>query len=179
MYVSCSVPHHQPRHWNCLFWDSPCGVEWTCWPTGSWRYCLSLNDVRSVQIWYTTISRLVVSWASKVIQLICVYIYYHTWCKTCTTFSNCVVGCFLYFHQSTTNMTIQCCVICKLSHRKDQNQAVFVQTSRLRQKRINSKQYTFITTIQTMIMGNIASHGGLIYTQAISWNTWGPFYYMV
>ena len=45
--VSCPV---QPRacHWSCVFWRDFSGVKRTCWTTGSWRRCSSLEVVSSI-----------------------------------------------------------------------------------------------------------------------------------
>ena len=45
--VSCSV---QPRacHWSCVLWRDFSGVKRTCWTTGSWRSCPSLEVVSSI-----------------------------------------------------------------------------------------------------------------------------------
>ena len=45
--VSCPV---QPRacHWSYVFWRDFSGVKRTCWTTGSWRRCSSLEVVSSI-----------------------------------------------------------------------------------------------------------------------------------
>ena len=45
--VSCPV---QPRacHWDCVFRNNFSGMKRTCWTTGSWRGCLSLDVVSSI-----------------------------------------------------------------------------------------------------------------------------------
>ena len=45
--VSCPV---QPRacHWSCVVWRDFSGVKRTCWTTGSWRSCPSLEVVSSI-----------------------------------------------------------------------------------------------------------------------------------
>ena len=54
--VSCPV---QPRacHWSCVFWRDFSGVKRTCWTTGSWRSCLSLEVVSSIPTGSTIIYR--------------------------------------------------------------------------------------------------------------------------
>ena len=54
--VSCPV---QPRacHWSCVFWRDFSGVKRTCWTTGSWRSCLSLEVVSSIPAGSTIIYR--------------------------------------------------------------------------------------------------------------------------
>ena len=54
--VSCPV---QPRacHWSCFFWRDFSGVKRTCWTTGSWRSCLSLEVVSSIPAGSTIIYR--------------------------------------------------------------------------------------------------------------------------
>ena len=64
--VSCPV---QPRacHWSCVFWRDFCGVKRTCWTTGSWRSCLSLEVVSSIPAGSTIIYRFLCGF-------ICVYL---------------------------------------------------------------------------------------------------------
>ena len=54
--VSCPV---QPRacHWSCVFRRDFSGVKRTCWTTGSWRSCLSLEVVSSIPAGSTIIYR--------------------------------------------------------------------------------------------------------------------------
>ena len=54
--VSCQV---QPRacHWSCVFWHDFSDVKRTCWTTGSWRSCLSLEVVSSIPAGSTIIYR--------------------------------------------------------------------------------------------------------------------------
>ena len=49
----------QPRacHWSCVFWSNFGGVKRTCWTTGSWRSCLSLEVVSSIPAGSTIIYR--------------------------------------------------------------------------------------------------------------------------
>ena len=56
--VSCPV---QPRacHWNCVFWHNFSGVKRSCWTTGSWRSCLSLEVVSSIPAGSTIIHRFI------------------------------------------------------------------------------------------------------------------------
>ena len=55
--VSCPV-QPRARHWSCVFWRDFSGVKRTCWTTGSWRSCLSLEVVSSIPAWSTIIYRL-------------------------------------------------------------------------------------------------------------------------
>ena len=59
MYVCMYVCSVQPRarHWSCVFWRDFSGVKRTCWTTGSWRSCLSLEVVSSIPAWSTIIYR--------------------------------------------------------------------------------------------------------------------------
>ena len=52
--VSCPV---QPWacHWSCVFWRNFSGVKRTCWTTGSWRSCLSLEVMSPIPVWSTII----------------------------------------------------------------------------------------------------------------------------
>ena len=50
--VSCPV-QPRARHWSCVFWRDFSGVKRTCWTTGSWRSCLSLEVVSSIPAWST------------------------------------------------------------------------------------------------------------------------------
>ena len=54
--VSCPV---QPRacHWSCVFWRDFSDVKRTCWTTGSWRSCPSLEVVSSIPVGSTIIDR--------------------------------------------------------------------------------------------------------------------------
>ena len=52
--VSCTV-QPRARHWSCVFWCDFSGVNRTCWTTGSWRSCLSLEVVSSIPAWSTII----------------------------------------------------------------------------------------------------------------------------
>ena len=54
--VSCPV---LPRssHWDCVFPHNFSGMKWTCWATGSWRCCLSLEVVSSIPAVSTIIYR--------------------------------------------------------------------------------------------------------------------------
>ena len=54
--VSCPV---QPRacHWCCVLWRNFSGVKRTCWTTGSWGSCLSLEVVSSIPAGSTIIYR--------------------------------------------------------------------------------------------------------------------------
>ena len=54
--VSCPV-QPRARHWSCVFWRDFRGVKRTCWTTGSWRSCLSLEVVSSIPAWSTIIYR--------------------------------------------------------------------------------------------------------------------------
>ena len=54
--VSCPV-QPRARHWSCVFWRDFSGVKRTCWTTGSWRSCLSLEVVSSIPAWSTIIYR--------------------------------------------------------------------------------------------------------------------------
>ena len=54
--VSCPV-QPRARHWSCVFWRDFSGVKRTCWTTGSWRSCLSLEVVSSIPVWSTIIYR--------------------------------------------------------------------------------------------------------------------------
>ena len=54
--VSCPV-QPRARHWSCVFWREYNGVKRTCWTTGSWRSCLSLEVVSSIPAWSTIIYR--------------------------------------------------------------------------------------------------------------------------
>ena len=54
--VSCPV-QPRARHWSCVFWREFNGVKRTCWTTGSWRSCLSLEVVSSIPPWSTIIYR--------------------------------------------------------------------------------------------------------------------------
>ena len=44
-------------HWSCVFWRDFSGVKRTCWTTGSWRSCLSLEVVGSIPAGSTIIYR--------------------------------------------------------------------------------------------------------------------------
>ena len=54
--VSCPV---QPRayNWNCVSWNNFSGMKWTCWATGGWQCCLSLEVASSIPTWSTIICR--------------------------------------------------------------------------------------------------------------------------
>ena len=54
--VSCPV-QPRARHWSCVFSRDFSGVKRTCWTTGSWRSCLSLEVVSSIPAWSTIIYR--------------------------------------------------------------------------------------------------------------------------
>ena len=54
--VSCPV-QPRARHWSCVFRRDFSGVKRTCWTTGSWRSCLSLEVVSSIPAWSTIIYR--------------------------------------------------------------------------------------------------------------------------
>ena len=54
--VSCPV-QPRARHWSCVFRRDFSGVKRTCWTTGSWRSCLSLEVVSSIPAWSTMIYR--------------------------------------------------------------------------------------------------------------------------
>ena len=56
LVVSCLV---QPWacHWSCVFWRDFSGVKRTCWTTGSWRSCPSLEVVSSMPAGSTIIYR--------------------------------------------------------------------------------------------------------------------------
>ena len=45
---TCSCQTSCPRLWDCVYWHSLCGVNRTCWTSGSWRRCLCLNFVSSI-----------------------------------------------------------------------------------------------------------------------------------
>ena len=64
--VSCPV---QPRacHWSCVFWRDFSCVKHTCWTTGSWRSCPSLEVVSSIPDGSTIIYRFLCG-------LICVFL---------------------------------------------------------------------------------------------------------
>ena len=64
--LSCPV---QPRacHWSCVFLRNFSGVKHSCWSTGSWRKCLSLEVVSSIPAGSTIIYRFL-CW------FICVYL---------------------------------------------------------------------------------------------------------
>ena len=55
--VSCPV---QPRacHWDSVFWHNVSGMKRTCWATGSWRCCLSLEVMSSISTGSTIICRI-------------------------------------------------------------------------------------------------------------------------
>ena len=46
--VQWNKAHSLQMHWNCVFWNNISGVKRSCWTTGSWRSCLSLEVVSSI-----------------------------------------------------------------------------------------------------------------------------------
>ena len=54
--VSCPV-QPRPCHWSCVFWRDFSGVKRTCWTTGSWRRCSSLEVVSLISAGSTLIYR--------------------------------------------------------------------------------------------------------------------------
>ena len=51
--VQCGL--RQACHWNCVSWHNFSGVKRSCWTTGSWRSCLSLEVVSSIPAGSTVI----------------------------------------------------------------------------------------------------------------------------
>ena len=91
--VSCPV-QPRARHWNCVFWRDFSGVKRTCWTTGSWRSCLSLEVVSSIPAWSTIIYRFLCGFicvspcqsikikpTNMYVWWIYIYIYMHTYIR--------------------------------------------------------------------------------------------------
>ena len=55
--ILCQKRRNKKVYMSCVFWRDFSGVKRTCWTTGSWRSCLSLEVVSSIPAGSTIIDR--------------------------------------------------------------------------------------------------------------------------
>ena len=110
--VSCPV-QPRARHWSCVFWRDFSGVKRTCWTTGSWRSCLSLEVVSSIPAWSTIIYRFLCGF-------ICVSLCQSIKIKptnmyVCTLMFSFSITSILYMSGMLLLLFLECCMQCRVS----------------------------------------------------------------
>ena len=112
--VSCPV---QPRacHWSCVFWRDFSGVKRTCWTTGSWRSCLSLEVASSIPAGSTIIYRFLCGFICvSLCQSIKIKTNKYVYSEQYDQGVNCATVCRLYVCSEQYDQVVDCVTVCRL-----------------------------------------------------------------